>query len=89
MEIDQLRGAGGDISLYRAIYERLDYQDPSKDGFEDFLLDLATGGKDVNTLDPKKSSKPLRNTNCLLVNSRKLMNLLQLGLNQDVLNQRP
>ena len=59
-EIDQLRGAGGDISYYRAIYERLDNQDPSKDVFEDFLLDLATGGKDVNTLDPQEEQKAIK-----------------------------
>ena len=60
MEIDQLRGAGGDMSHYRALYERLDDQDPSKDGFEDFLLDLATGGKDVNALDPQEEQQAIK-----------------------------
>ena len=60
MEIGQLRGAGGDISHYRALYERLDEQDPSKDGFEDFLLDLATGGKDVNALDPQEEQQAIK-----------------------------
>ena len=59
MEIEHLRGAGGDISYYRAIYKRLDNQDPSKDVFEDFLLDLATGGKDVNRLDPKEEQQAI------------------------------
>ena len=60
MEIEHLRGAGGDISYYRAIYKRLDNQDPSKDVFEDFLLDLATGGKDVNTLDPQEEQQAIK-----------------------------
>ena len=60
MEIDQLRGAGGDISYYRTLYTKLDDEDPSKQAFQDTLLDLATSGKDINKLDPIEERRAIK-----------------------------